>query len=150
MARCSSTGKFEPEALCEEPEEQDLQVDEDGGVWAEVRIWKECEGCGSEAKELTFSLEGQVDDEGDPETETVEAHKAKCDQFDLSIESGGWEVTERTQTKDRHGKQIKSYRYMRQFYGVTGTHEVKCACGYTWSVTLADEDMASSFEDTGH
>jgi hypothetical protein len=69
------------------------------------------------------------------------------DHFEIEND-GDPEGTSRTQDKDRNGKQIKSSRYMRTFYGFTLEPEIKCCkCGEVFSVTLEGEEQASGFNE---
>ena len=50
------------------------------------------------------------------------------------------------ETKDRHGKPIKSSRYMKSFYGFILESEIKCRkCGEVFDVTVEGEEQASAF-----
>jgi hypothetical protein len=110
---------------------------ESGGITASVRIANACTDCSSEIEESTFDLEGEVD---------VTEHQGEG--HELTLEDVEWERTDRNQTKDRNGKPIKSYRYQRRFYGVSGEAVVSCSCQEepVGSVVLEDEVQASGME----
>lgn len=134
--RCPDCNKFVSFDTETEPEEERCEVDEDR-VTAEVRIVNTCAECGAELKEARFSFDEEIED--------IE-HKNSCKKKELSADAE-WERTERTQNKDRHGKPIKSSRYMKHFYGVEGTVTVTCECGASTEVKLSDEIQASGMDE---
>lgn len=145
MAYCSSTNKLEAEELAEEGEEESLEVDESGHITAEVRVIKECAGCGSEAKEYTFTLEGDVEV---PEEHQGDGHglEARCDSWTTT--DGVQKTVARGKSK---GKRITRHRYMKRLLGVEGEVVVECECGEeVGRVTLSDEVQASAFEGGSH
>lgn len=139
MPRCPSCCTFV--SLETEAQAQDVTVQDDGSVTAEIRLVRMCGSCGSEElKETSLTLEGQLETE------------AECSEDEhlwaLDDDGGEPEVTERSQTHDRNGKPIKNSRYRRSYIGASLTVEGKCShCGTTASVTLEDETTAGSFDE---
>jgi hypothetical protein len=66
--------------------------------------------------------------------------------YSLEVEA---ENTDRTQTKDRHGKPILRSRYMKTFYGVSVKYTVTCddCSDVVAEGTIEDEAQASSFDE---
>lgn len=144
--RCGSCQKFVSFDTEVEPEEQAFDVTEDGTVDAEYRRVLTCADCGDELKETTLTLEAQVEPTG-------EEPKEPCKDDEHAWEQDGdpdVEATMRVQDKDRHGKQIKSARYMTTFYGVRISGDAKCSkCGQAGHYQAEDEAAASSFDELG-
>lgn len=114
---------------------------------AEARLVLPCGECGTELKEATFSMEadaehacGKVpDDEGERAAKIGDMEEAEFDDP---------EGTDRMETKDRHGRPIKSARYMRHFYGVSVGASVKCPfCEEEVHVEMNDETQASGMDE---
>lgn len=141
--RCPSCEKFVG-LEAGEPEVQSSEVDETGLVTVEVRFVLTCQDCGEEMKETTFNFEET------PEglLEHIEAHNEAGDtDFTLSLEEPSFEAEDRYENKDRHGKPIKNYRYMKHMWGVRGTATVECTCEKSFSVELFDELPASALDE---
>jgi hypothetical protein len=131
MARCSSCNKFVSFDE-QDPEVNDLEVDESGHVTVSVRIVNACADCGQELTEFTFELEGDVElekPEGDHEHE-LEVEEVSC---------------ERTQRQD--GKAGTPSRYRRNFYGAELVAQVTCSCGFEHEVTLQDDVQGSGMDE---
>jgi RNase P subunit RPR2 len=142
--RCPDCNKFVPFGTDTEPE-VDAEVDDDGEITGTVRIVLTCEECGQELKEASFDINADCCAE-------VEQHRKdnpKCEETKtLSVEDGGFELTTRTETTDRHGKPIKNSRYMKSFYGASGDFTVTCdECGETFTVHFEDEIQASGMDE---
>jgi hypothetical protein len=102
-----------------------------------------CAECGTELKESTIEIEH--DFAGDI------AEEKKCSNEDghsFEVESCEASPTTETVTKDRHGKPIKSSRYMKTLYGVEAAVTLKCEhCDATVEFTASESMQASSFEE---
>lgn len=77
-----------------DPEVNDVEVDNDGGVKVEVRLTRNCAECSTELKDATFNLEGTCEKlveifaaltDAEKETAEWEADEAECEV----TESGG-------------------------------------------------------------
>lgn len=142
--RCENCSKFVSFDTEVEPEVEDEQIDGDhetGYTYtASVRRVLTCADCGNDMKETTFDIEQDV------------VVDSKCENADdgnheFSVGSAV-DATERTQTTDRNGKPIKSSRYMKRFYGVSGSVTGKCDhCDIEANFTFEDEAQASSFDE---
>lgn len=134
--RCDSCSKFcgieqsEPQAI--------LEVDSDGMVNGNVTLELISECC----SDILSAADLEVDIQTDLE------HKETCADNDrVILEDESAEATDRYQNTDRHGKPIKSFRYMRHFYGAELSGTVKCAgCGATAEMAGTVEEQASAFE----
>jgi hypothetical protein len=118
--------------------EVDLEVDEDGMVTGTARIVLTCAECGTELKEANFDAEVDLSDW---------AEKHQGEKHSLEVEASNSEMTQRSQTHDRHGRKIKLARYMRSYYGVSVQAQVKCSCGEETEGTFEDEVMASGMDE---
>ena len=95
--RCPDCNKFVSFDDSNEPEVNDVNVDDNGYVTAEVRFVLTCAECGAELKEGNYSLDGNVDltnhhtepKEGeDPMGEHIlEAEEDSCEQETISTKS---------------------------------------------------------------
>lgn len=135
--RCPDCNKF---VGFDELNVDDVEVDIDettGQVSVSGRMVLPCADCGTELKEAGVDHEEDVAEKfGDIEAAvaaaTNEKYRGLIDEtwvdknVEVTYEFDGEpekEATERSQTTDRHGKPIKSTRYMKTFRGVciTGT-----------------------------
>lgn len=133
MARCGTCNKFATKDVETEPEiVKDLEVDDDGEVTMNVRIFNSCADCGDELEEAELELSAQI-----PEEE-VKEHKGKGHQLEPQEEE-----PEVTRTDEGGGN-----RYSKRFYGVESTVSINCECGDSWSVDLKDKIAASGMEST--
>lgn len=142
--RCENCSKFVSFDTEVEPEIEDEQIGGscDNGYFytASIRRVLQCADCGTDLKDTTFEIEQEVN---------VEAKCEKCEDgnHEFSMDSAV-EPTERTQTTDRNGKPIKSSRYMKHFYGVSGSVTGTCDhCDIEVNFTFEDESQASSFDE---
>lgn len=139
--RCPDCNKF---ASYDEPqcEVNHVEVD-DGSVRVSVTVQLNCAECGNTLKDAEIEAESEITHDCPKKDAKVEDE----DQFEL-VNDGDAEGTNRLETKDRHGKPIKSSRYMKTFYGFTIEPEVKCRkCGEQFSVTIEGEEQASGFNE---
>jgi hypothetical protein len=149
--RCPDCNKF---VSYDEPqcEVQNVECDNDS-VRASVTIQLNCQDCGGTLKDAEIEAETEIEHECKPKAEREKDWKSAPDYKDgdeqYQLESDGDpEGTNRMETKDRHGKPIKSARYMKSFYGFTLESEVLCRkCGETFSVTTEGEEQASAFNE---
>lgn len=143
--RCPECNKFVAYDTDVDPE-VDIRVEDDGMVDGSVTITNNCEGCGCELKSAEFEVAIDF-------SEAVAKHKAICpDQalrhsFDVEFDCSREDRTQRT---DRHGRPIKSSRYMRTYYGARASVELSCSCGESvdgGTADWADECQASSMKE---
>lgn len=125
--RCPNCSKFVSLEL-QDPEVNDLQLDDDGTITASVRVVRNCQDCGTEMKEATFDVSLEV-----PEvTHTVGADRDKCQ---LSVEDN------LSQLEEGGG------RYKKSYYGAEGTFNLTCTCGAKAEVQWSDKIDASSMDE---
>jgi hypothetical protein len=156
--RCPDCNKFvsydEPEV---EVNSVDLEQTKDGvQATADLRVVLKCADCGTELKALDFNEDASADHtcpaaaEAKQKAEHPDEWKAgqeDGDKFDLEGDGNG-DGTSRLETQDRHGKPIKSRRYMTTYYGFTLEPDIRCrCCGEQVSLTIEGEASASSFEE---
>ena len=142
--RCSDCNKFVGLEQGE-PEVQDLEIDETGEVTGQVRVILTCADCGSEIKEAYIDLDETPSSE--LEDHIADHAEAGEDAESLEVEEVSIEETDRMQTTDRNGKQIKNWRYMRHFYGFELQVKITCSCGAEFEASICGEEQASAFED---
>lgn len=139
--RCPDCNKFVSYDTEQDPEVESEDVDGEGTFTASIRRVLTCGECGADLKETTFDIEQSADVPAKCEKNDGGAH-------DFSVLECSASPTERTQTKDRHGKPIKSARYMKHFYGIEGEAQIKCDhCDHEVTVQFSDEAQASSFDE---
>jgi hypothetical protein len=110
---------------------------------ASVTVQLNCQDCGTTLKDAEIESETEIEHD----CEGKEKIEDGDEQFEVENE-GDPEGSSRTQTKDRHGKQIKSHRYMRTFYGFTLESDIKCRkCDEVFQVKLEGEEQASGFNE---
>lgn len=119
--RCPDCNKFVSQDLAD-PEVNDLTIDPEGNVHAEVRVVVTCADCGTELKETNLEMEMDLSDK-------LKGHLSGDDgEHELTIDEDGSEGIEDMKTTDRHGKKIKSARYMTKLYGARVDFKVTCSC----------------------
>lgn len=143
--RCPDCNKFvsydEPQA-----DVQSVEIDGDS-VRANVSVQLNCQECGSTLKDAEIEDERSIDHKCAELATSDSDFKEGDEQYEIEND-GDAEGTSRIQSTDRHGKPIKSARYMKSFYGFTLETEVKCLkCGETFSVLLEGDEQASSFNE---
>jgi phage FluMu protein Com len=149
--RCPDCNKF---VSYDEPECEVQSVETDGTeVRATVTVGLNCSECGNRLKEAEIEATADIEheckplSERDPSLAPSEPFVEGDEEFSVDCE-GDAEPSDRLEDKDRHGKRIKNYRYMKHYYGFTLEQEVKCnKCGETFSVTIDGEEQASSFDE---
>lgn len=129
--RCDQCNKFAAYDDSTEPE-VDVDLADDGTFSGQARIVLTHDECGTELKEATFDIEGEVPDE------VIKEHKG--DGHDLSLEVSSSELTSRGEGKGR---------YMKTFYGFSASLELTCSCGTEglWSTDAADDMQASHMDE---
>jgi hypothetical protein len=136
--RCGSCSKFVSFDTDQEPETDDLSVDEEGHVIGSVRIVNCCAECGDELKEASIDVE----DAGVPEDLKTHLEKELPDEgsHDLELEVTSSERTERSEGQGR-GR--------RTFYGAAINFSVTCSCDSEFTVdgSVSVEVQASSMEE---
>lgn len=139
--RCPSCNKFPAKDTNQDPE-GDLEVSDDGVVTGDVTIRNSSECCGEDLEETTFSVE--IDLFSDVEDHVKDKHKdGKTPSLSVS---GDITRTDEMQTKDRHGKPIKSSRYQRRLYGIAVNATVHCD---DCNEDIASGDFADSVAASG-
>lgn len=155
--RCPSCNKF---VSYDEPQCEVNSVElGDDHIHVSVTVQLNCADCGDTLKDAEIESEAQVEHtckpeaerkpewQPDPDYKPAEGSANDEEQFEIESDRDP-EGTSRLQTKDRNGKDIKSRRYMKSFYGFTIEPELKCRkCGESFSVTLAGEEQASGFNE---
>jgi len=149
--RCPDCNKF---VSYDEPQCEVSNVDADGDtVRASVTVQLNCQDCGGTLKDAEIEAEAEIDHECKPDSEREKDWKPDPefkegeDQFEIENE-GDAEGTNRLQTKDRNGKEIKLMRYMKSFYGFTLEPEIRCRkCGEVFTVTIEGEEQANAFNE---
>ena len=154
---CSSCNKLASLEIGEPEIQSDVELS-NSSLTAEVRVVKTSACCGEEMKEYTFTLEEDIssaleDHQNAKHTVEVpegeEEPEVEVNDDDFSVDAGDPEATERSQTHDRHGKPIKSFRYRRSYTGVEVPVTVTCQkCNeVVWDGVLKDETENSSFDE---
>jgi hypothetical protein len=124
-----------------EVEIESEEIDDDGLVRITVRVPLPCAECGQDLKEAAIEVEEQIEHDCEKYYEDPEGEIYTLDNVDAEFHS-------RRQTKDRHGKPIKSYRYQKQFYGAEITGDVTCnRCGEEIAFSATAEEQASYFDE---
>lgn len=137
MARCGSCNKFVGFEE-QEPEVDQLEVDEEGTVSAEVKIVNCCAECGDELREASFTVTAEHE---------LGEHKGEGHQ--LEVEEQGSERTNRSGYFQK-GKFVPSGgRYAKTFYGFTVEYSITCSCQSEALATgmLEDDIQASSMDE---
>ena len=137
MARCPDCNKFVSFEE-QDPEVNDLEVDEGGHVTANVRIVNACGDCGTELTEANLDLETDVKI---PKGHTGEGHE-------LEVEEDGAERTSRSGNFKKGVFVPGGGRYAKTFYGAQVSFSVTCECGKLEAVTgeLEGDEQASGME----
>lgn len=108
--------------LCSVEQEElypEFDVDDEGVVTGSLELQLNSACCG----DTVATAESEI------EIDTGLEHKKGCETAEVSVEATA-DVTDWYQTKDRHGKPIKSIRYQKHFYGADVSVQVKCeSCG---------------------
>lgn len=129
--RCPDCNKFAAYDDSTEPE-IDIDLANDGAFSGQARIVLTHDECGTELKEATFDIEGEVPNE------IIANHKG--DGHGLDLEVGDSELTSRSEG---------SGRYMKTFYGYSASLDLTCSCGTEglWSTDVADDIQASHMDE---
>jgi hypothetical protein len=140
--RCDSCNKFVPYDDSNEPE-VNVEVDEQGHLSGDVRIYLTCAECSQELKQATFDIDHEAD---------IPDHKCENDGGpEWSAECTSSQVTSRSDcgTNKRTGKPNKyNPRYATTYYGYDATVKVSCSCGEAEvEVELHEDTEASSMEE---
>lgn len=158
--RCESCSKM-VSLETREPDTSDFDPSFDGGedgegqVTGSIELYRDCAECSSEMKSTTLEIEAQVvwepigegENERPKDTDLRKADE-ECHHDDPEITVDEIEVIEELITKDRHGKPIKSSRYMKTEIGVRVQGSIECGeCGRhgTWEGSATTP--ASGFDD---
>jgi len=123
--RCPDCSKFVSLEL-QEPEENSAEFDpQTGTIEAEYRLVRNCADCGTELKETTISLSGEVD---------VAEHQGEGHELTAEFTAEA--------TEDGGGRYAKSY------FGVSCICTVTCSCGeLDENVDMSDKVAASEMEE---
>lgn len=149
--RCPDCNRF---VAYDEPQCDSASVDlNDDSVHATVTVQLNCQDCGTTLKEAEIETEEEFSHECKPDGERTEGqvpdpdYTPDDDQFEV-VSEGDPQGESRVESKDRHGKPIKSARYMKTFYGFSLETEIRCRkCGEVFTVMLEGEEQASSFNE---
>jgi len=125
IMRCPDCNKFVALEL-QDPEENSTEFDpQTGAIEAEYRIVRNCADCGTELKETTITLSGEVD---------VTEHQGEGHELTAEFEAEGVEEG--------------GGRYAKSYFGVSCTCTVKCSCGeLDETVDMSDKVAASEMEE---
>lgn len=148
---CEKMVSYDTEAEVEVTNEP--EVSEDGVVTLTVRRVLPCGECGTELKEAELEMEAEAEIllrechcEEDAEAARLAGEEPEAYEWEAEVLSA--EPTTDTVTKDRHGRPIKSSRYMKTLYGADVEVEVKCSrCGASETLEMSDSLQASAFEE---
>ncbi len=134
--RCPDCSKFVSYDAEVEPE-IDVSVADDGTITGTCRIVNNCAECGTELKEASFDI-----------SESVDGHDEEACDGNLSVEVENESRVDEMQTKDRKGRTIKNFRYMKHLYGAEATFAVACdKCDFEGEVAWKDTIEASSMDE---
>lgn len=129
----------------QDPEVNDIQIDESGVVTVEVRIANACDQCGTELKEATFNLEADMSAECEGHTQDTIPEPKEGEEpveHELSVEECS---SERTSRSD--GKEGTPSRYRRTYYGVRVEFEIHCSCGKLGAMQTHKQKNAAGIEE---
>ena len=132
--RCASCNKFAAYGE-QDPEVNELSIDENGQVTADVRVVLPCAECNDELKEGSFQTE--LDMSGDLEGHTTETVPEDDENtHELEVNESGVEFTSRSEGKGRG---------TRTYYGYKVEFNVTCSCGKL-GMTTKDKEGKEKFE----
>lgn len=135
--RCDQCNKFVSFEE-DDPEVEDLEVDEDGSVTGTVRIVNTCAECGQELKEATLDIDSRVD--------VPDGHKGEG--HELTVEEAGSERTSRSGYYKKGEWVSAGGRYAKTYYGASVDYTVTCSCGnFTAEGQWEDDVQASGMEE---
>lgn len=144
--RCPDCNKFVSFDAETEPE-LDTSVDDEGVIRINARIVNTCQECGQELKEATLEIEIDLSEEATKHMEACHSGDSKEEPKWSVVDESGTR-TERTQDKDRHGRPIKSSRYMKHFYGAEVSAGLQCDhCNETVAEGTGEDDVQGSGMD---
>ena len=134
MARCPECSKFASNEE-EDPEVNNVEIDPDGHVTADVRIVNSSACCGSEMTAAGLTLEGDYED--------AEYHQGEG--HELSVEEGYAERTNKSgptsiTTKTGKVRPIPP-RFVKSFYGANVSFTVSCTCQAAGAEPLATLEL---------
>lgn len=126
--RCPDCNKFVG-LETQDPEVNDLDIDDAGSISGNVRVYRQCADCSTELKETTFDIDASVEDLpnkcGDDDYHNLTIEETSCDL----TESGGG-------------------RYKKNMIGFSLSYHVKCEdCSYSVTGIIEDATSASSFDE---
>jgi hypothetical protein len=144
--RCPDCNKFASYDEAD-PEVNDIDVDADGQVTAEIRITNNCADCGTELKEATLNIDHNLgENDGDHASEsafeagqTLEAHQGE-----------GHELEAESTSESRDSYQGKGGRRAPTYYGAEIEFTVACSCDKKKAVatgTLRAYEQAGSMDE---
>lgn len=140
MSRCTNCNRFVPNG---EPRAE-LQWEEicEKTVAGEVYVAIPCEECGSDLKEAYLDFEFEIHHDCPKDIKPEFVHDIEIENIDVS-------PSDRYEDKDKKGKPIKNFRYMKHFYGADITINYRCKhCNQSNSQDEIVEEMASAFEES--
>lgn len=142
--RCPDCSKF-VSLNQEEPEENSaFEIDAEGEITGELRAVLTCAECGTEMKDTTFDFSETPDEIAEHLDEATkrafDADSVEPEVHELTVNGAAYDSTERYSDN-------KYYRARRHYYGVRAEISVECSCGESWTITLEEDQQASSFDD---
>ena len=108
----------------------------EGEILAQIRLVNQCADCGTELQEAYLDITLPLDDE------FVLHHQDEG--HELSVDMADIQRSDRYQDKDRHGKRIKSARYMKHLYGANVSFTVTCECGEELELSATTDEITAS------
>ncbi len=116
-----------------EPEVEDIDIDNEGHISGSIRIVRNCADCSTELKEYNFDIDADVDIEEPDEPKDGE----KPHEHELSIEETSCDSTE-----------TGGGRYKKNMIGYCLSYNVKCSsCDFETDGSIEDSTPASSFDE---
>jgi hypothetical protein len=134
--RCPDCNKFVSLEMSEPEINEDLDSNDEGEITGSVRIVRTCAECGTELKEATLELKGDISEEL-PEKPTV-AEGATAPTYEVTIEVDGTEALEEG-----------GGRYKKSFFGAEISFTATCSWDPEWKYdgTVSEKIAASHMEE---
>ena len=128
--RCSDCNKF-TSFVEGNVDVEEINVEEDGVVNAEVHVTLQCTECGTDLKETTLSM--NCEDSCDDVAKHLEGKNK--DEHEISVE-------------DTDANATVNERDKKTFYGGEVSYTITCSCGnFTTSSSFSDDCLASDFDE---
>lgn len=148
--RCPDCSKF---VAFDEPNTDNITVEfDDYTLTLSGELILPCAECGTDLKSASLEASEDVEDHF-PEIENEDADNIVI-EYEMTSDPD-ISPTDRLENKDRHGKTINNYRYMKHYYGVEATatikrtvkHKSKVISEDEADVSISAEEQASGFDE---